>query len=101
MLTYNGSQIQHLFNDSRLKIQPLCYDMAANVMVPPRLFTKSGADAASWIFYFNNNPLIAGSGHPVIEHALNQATLSLEKDNERLARNTIDNWPRESYQIDI
>ncbi len=77
---YNGSQIQHLFSDGRLKIQPLCYDTATNTMVPPSLFTKSGAGAASWIFYFNNNPLIAGSGHPVIEHALAQATLSLEKD---------------------
>ena len=77
---YNGSQIQHLFSDGRLKIQPLCYDTATHMMVPQTLFTKSGANAASWIFYFNNNPLIASSGHPVIEYALAQATLSLEKD---------------------
>jgi mannosyltransferase OCH1-like enzyme len=77
---YNGSQIQCLFNDGRLKIQPLCYDTVTNMMIPPTLFTKSGADAASWIFYFNNNPLIACSGHPVIERALIQATLSLERD---------------------
>lgn len=77
---YNGSQIQHLFSDGRLKLQPLCYDMATNMMVPPQLFTKTGADAATWIYYFNNNPLIAGSGHPVIERALTQATLSLERD---------------------
>ncbi len=77
---YNGSQIQHLFGDGRLKIQPLCYDMATNMMVPPSLFTKPGANAASWIFYFNNNPLIAGGGHPLIELALTHATLSLEKD---------------------
>jgi hypothetical protein len=77
---YDGSPIQHLFSDGRLKIQPLCYDMATNMMVPPSLFTKPGANAASWIFYFNNNPLIAGSGHPLIDRALAQATLSLEKD---------------------
>jgi hypothetical protein len=77
---YDGSQIQHLFSDCRLKIQPLCYDMATNMMVPPSLFTKPGANATSWIFYFNNNPLIAGCGHPLIERALAQATLSLEKD---------------------
>ena len=77
---YNGSQIQHIFSDSRLKIQPLCYDMATNMMVPPQLFTKSGADAETWIYYFNNNPLIAVCGHPVIERALAQATLSLERD---------------------
>jgi Glycosyltransferase sugar-binding region containing DXD motif len=77
---YDGSKIQHLFNDGRLKIQPLCYDKETNMMVPPSLFTKPGANAASWIFYFNNNPLIAGSGHPLIERTLTQATLSLEKD---------------------
>ena len=77
---YDGSQIQHLFSDCRLKIQPLCYDITTNTMVPPSLFTKPGANAASWIFYFNNNPLIAGCGHPLIERALAQATLSLEKD---------------------
>ena len=77
---YDGSQIQHLFSDGRLKIQPLCYDMATNMMVPPSLFTKPGANAASWIYYFNNNPLIAGSGHPLINRALAQATMSLEKD---------------------
>jgi hypothetical protein len=77
---YDGAQIQHLFCDGRLKIQPLCYDMAKKMMVPPSLFTKPGANAASWIFYFNNNPLIAGRGHPLIDRALAQATLSLEKD---------------------
>jgi mannosyltransferase OCH1-like enzyme len=75
---YDGAHIEHLFSDGRLKIQPLCYDTVTNTMVPPTLFTKPGANAASWIFYFNNNPLIACSGHPVIERALAQATVSLE-----------------------
>jgi hypothetical protein len=77
---YEGSQIHHLFSDGRLKIQPLCYDIATNSMVHPSLFTKPGANAKSWIFYFNNNPLIAGSGHPLVERALAKTTLSLEKD---------------------
>lgn len=77
---YDGAQIQHLFSDGRLKVQPLCYDIATNMMVSPSLFTKPGANTDSWIFYFNNNPLIAGRGHPLIDRALAQATLSLEKD---------------------
>lgn len=77
---YDGAQIQHLFSDGQLRIQPLCYDMATNMMVPPSLFTKPGANEVSWIFYFNNNPLIAGNGHPLLYRALTQATLSLEKD---------------------
>jgi hypothetical protein len=77
---YDGSQILHLFSDDRLKVQPLCYDTATDMMVPSSLFAKPGANAASWIFYFNNNPLIAGRRHPLIERALAQATLSLEHD---------------------
>ena len=77
---YKGADIQHLFNDGRLKIQPLCYDMETNMMVPPSLFTKQGVTATSWIFYFNNNPLIAACGHPIIEWALETATLALERD---------------------
>jgi hypothetical protein len=77
---YEGAQIQHLFSDGRLKVQPLCYDMATNMMVSPAVFTKPGVNAESWIFYFNNNPLIACSGHPLISRALIQSTLSLEKD---------------------
>lgn len=75
---YNGTQIIHLFQDGSLKIQPLCYDIATNMMVSPNIFTEPGADKATWIFYFNNNPLIACSGHPVIKYVLNQATLQLE-----------------------
>lgn len=77
---YEGSQIKQLFCDGRLKIQPLCYDIATDMMVQPSIFTKPGVNASSWIFYFNNNPLIAGSGHPLISRALAQATLSLENN---------------------
>lgn len=77
---YHGHTIQHLFTDGRLKIQPLCYDMATNEMVPPSVFAEPGANALSWIFYFNNNPLIAVCGHPIVERALAKATLSLERD---------------------
>lgn len=77
---YHGHAIQHLFADGRLKIQPLCYDMATNEMVPPSVFTEPGANSLNWIFYFNNNPLLAGCGHPVVERALGRATLTLECD---------------------
>lgn len=77
---YNGNEIQHLFKDGRLKIQPLCYDIATNMMVSTDIFTKAETNTDSWIFYFNNNPLIACSGHPVIEYALTQATFILERE---------------------
>jgi len=76
---YNGPTIERLFDDGRLKIQPLCYDVETHRMVPPREFTEPGADSPSWIFYFNNNPLLAAPGHPIIERALANATEALER----------------------
>jgi mannosyltransferase OCH1-like enzyme len=73
-----GTDIAWLAEDSRLKLQPLCYDIANEAMVKPTVFLRAEANDPSWIFYFNNNPLIAGPGHPVIEHALGQATRLLE-----------------------
>ena len=76
---YHGVAIEHLFSDGRLRIQPLCYDISTNQMVPPSVFTEPGANSSSWIFYFNNNPLIAVHGHPIIERALARATEALER----------------------
>lgn len=76
---HRGPAVQHLFGDGRLRIQPLCYDIATDQMVPPSTFTKPGADASTWIFYFNNNPLLASRGHPIVERALANATKALER----------------------
>ncbi len=76
---HNGPAIEQLFDDSRLKLQPLCYDVETDRMVPPRIFTEPGADSPTWVFYFNNNPLLAAPGHPVIARALANATAALER----------------------
>lgn len=67
-----------LFDDGQLKAQPLCYDIDTGTMVGPSEFLRADAYASSWIFYLNNNPLIADRGHPVIEKALSRATGLLE-----------------------
>jgi mannosyltransferase OCH1-like enzyme len=79
---HNGPSVENLFDDGRLKIQPLCYDIATDSMVPPEIFTEPGADAPTWIFYFNNNPLLAASGHPIIEQALKNATEAIEQTTD-------------------
>jgi len=76
---YRGSAIDQLFGDGRLRIQPLCYDISTNQMILPSVFTELGANAPSWIFYFNNNPLVAARGHPIVERALARATEALER----------------------
>jgi mannosyltransferase OCH1-like enzyme len=77
-----GTHIDPLFDDGRLKVQPLCYDIASGTMVDPSVFLNLGEYNPSWIFYFNNNPLIASRGHPVIERALRLATDLLERAEE-------------------
>jgi len=77
-----GTDIGWLFEDGRLKLQPLCYDIASGAMVKPTVFLCTNAYDPSWIFYFNNNPLIASRGHPIIERALSQATSLLELADE-------------------
>jgi len=73
-----GTQIDWLFDDGRLKVQPLCYDIASGAMVDAATFLRTGAYAPSWIFYVNNTPLIAGRRNPIIERALQRATELLE-----------------------
>jgi mannosyltransferase OCH1-like enzyme len=77
-----GTDIGWLFEDGRLKLQPLCYDIATSAMMNPAVFLCADAYDPSWIFYFNNNPLIASRGHPIIERALIQATSILELAGE-------------------
>jgi mannosyltransferase OCH1-like enzyme len=79
-----GAQISWLFDDGRLKVQPLCYDLASGTMVDAANFLRIGAKEPSWIFYVNNNPLIACKGHPIIDLALQRATELLELAGEEV-----------------
>lgn len=79
-----GTDVGWLFNDGRLKIQPLCYDVASGTMVNPSVFLRADAYDSNWIFYFNNNPLIANQRNPIIEHALTRATEFLELATDNL-----------------
>ncbi len=77
-----GTQIDWLFDDGRLKVQPLCYDIASGTMVNPSAFLHIDAYDPNWIFYFNNNPMVANRGQLIIERALRQATELLELAGE-------------------
>lgn len=72
------TNIGWLFDDGRLKAQPLCYDTDSESMVSASVFLRVNANAPTWIFYFNNNPLIAHRGNPIIKDALGRATKLLE-----------------------
>ena len=77
---YQGGDCEYLFHDSLIKIQPLCYDIADETMVPVDIFTKKQNDSPLWIFYVNNNPIIAPADHPVTRLALSRSTELLLSD---------------------
>ena len=60
--------------DGTLKVQPLCYDVAAQAMVPPADLRRTDLPTDGRIFYVNNNPIAAPAGHPVLRRALARAT---------------------------
>ena len=66
-----------LFGDNRLKLRPLCYDLASHSMVPEDEIWENDIPFKNRIFYVNNNPLISPPDHPIIRLALEQATLTL------------------------
>lgn len=81
---YLGGSLDALFSGDCLYLQPLCYDTATASMVAPAVFTAKGAFSPDWIFYFNNNPLIAPARHPVVDQALSRSTLLLERCTSEL-----------------
>lgn len=80
---YQGTECNHFFRDVRLKVQPLCYDTATGMMIKPDVFIRKRGCSPNWIFYVNNNPLIAGSNHPIIRLALDRATCILLSCTEK------------------
>lgn len=80
---YQGTECNHLFCDNRLKIQPLCYDTDARTMINTDIFLREHRYSPDWIFYVNNNPIIAPACHPVIRLALDRATRILLRSGEK------------------
>src|SRR5690606_5690340 len=78
---FQGGDCETLYRDNRLKLQPLCYDTRTDAMVEPEVFIGRRITSESWIFYVNNNPLVAPARHPVIERALHRATRRLLRDD--------------------
>jgi len=81
---YSGSDISCLFSDQRIKLQPLCFDIDTNSMVPPDKFNISSEFTDNRIFYFNNNPIIAPPHNPIIECALERSTYLLLECDEKV-----------------
>lgn len=70
---YTGKSIEKYFEDSKLKLHPLCYDIDSDAMVSSEHFIGHSYKK-SRLYYFNNNPLISGKNNPVVQYALERAT---------------------------
>jgi len=87
-----GEGWRSIFRDGKLKVQPLCYDIAAGAMMPSAYIWQSDIPADDRIFYVNNDPIAAPAGHPVLRRALRNATAKLLDDAIR-ARVAPDDLP--------
>lgn len=72
-----GDGWKEVFRDGTLKVQPLCFDVAADGMVSASELRRTDLPTDDRIFYVNNNPLAAPAGHPVLRRALARSTDSL------------------------
>lgn len=72
-----------LYGDDRLKLQPLCYDVPSGTMVEGEELWDPNSPDAGRIYYINNNPLVAPPGHPVLQRALERATIALLNSSSR------------------
>lgn len=76
-----GDGWKHLFRDGRIKLQPLCYDIAAGAMMAAAEIWRPDLPTENRVFYVNNDPIAAPPGHPVLHRALRSATARLLDDN--------------------
>lgn len=81
---FKGKGHESLFRDANAKLQPLCYDLSTDQMVPSDEFLSDARVPSDRIFYVNNNPIIAPPAHPLIELALRRSTDSLLRGAGRL-----------------
>lgn len=77
-----GEGWRHIFQDGRLKVQPLCYDIPSSGMVPAAEIWQPDLPTEGRVFYVNNDPIAAPANHPVLRRALARSTEKLLGDKE-------------------
>jgi len=74
-----NEEIEFLFKNNNIKIQPFCYSIKQEKMVEKEDFLHEPYDATN-IYYFNNNPIIAPPHHHLVSIALKRATNKLTRE---------------------
>ena len=77
--------VSRVFDGASLKVQPLCHELSSGTMVTIGAALDDESRLDDRIFYFNNNPLAAPAGHPVVSKALQRATETLLEGGRTIA----------------
>jgi hypothetical protein len=72
-----GDGWRDIYRNGGLKVQPLCYDVTTQKMVPSAEIWRTDLPTNGRIFYVNNDPIAAPAAHPVLGRALARATEKL------------------------
>lgn len=75
------SDLNNLFDNDYIKLQPLCYSVEQNSMVENESYITDPYDP-SRTYYFNNNPIISPPRHDLILIALKRSTKKLLYDKD-------------------
>ncbi len=79
-----GNEWRQVFDDRRLLVQPLAYDLNLHSMVPMEELRNVALPTSNRIFYVNNNPIAAPPRHPIIQRALDRAIDTLLRNGADL-----------------
>lgn len=80
---YQGVGCESLFQDNRIKIQPICYDTMTRKMVAPEKFLHDTEYPSSRVFYVDNDPIVAPPGHRLLRLALRRSTRILLQRSDK------------------
>lgn len=73
---YLNQEIDSLYKNNNVKIQPFCYSLEQKRMIEIENFLLKPYNPSN-IYYFNNNPIIAPPFHEIISIALKRATYKI------------------------
>lgn len=72
-----GDRWRRIFENGKLKVQPLCYDIIGGKMMLSGEIWRPDLPTDGRIFYVNNDPIAAPPDHPILRRALVQSTAKL------------------------
>jgi hypothetical protein len=79
-----GNEWRKIFDDRRLLVQPLAYDLTLHAMVPMEELGNVDLPTSNRIFYVNNNPIAAPPRHRVVQRALERSIDTLLRNDSDL-----------------